>query len=275
MSGEVRPHSVGTGVAARSKRGPELGRGLLTPRWMMLWIVLAFFVALEIITRLGLVPATVLIPPSEMISGIWIIFKSGTLGVDFARTMIELISSAVIAIVLGIPIGMLFWRLPLLGKMFEPYIIGLYAVPLVIFYPFALVILGLGSGPIIAIASTMGLVPIVLNSWIAFSEIPEIYFKVSQSFGCRGWERFRKVTIPAAAPLIFAGLKLGVVYSFIGVIAMEFITAAVGLGFRVSYDYDSFKTQQMYAYILVILVLSIIMTSLLMRGERGVRGGAE
>ena len=57
-------------------------------------------------------------------------------------------------------------------------------MPFIVFYPVLLIVLGLGPWPIVAIAALMGAVPMALNSWIAFSRIPEIYFKVSAVARC-------------------------------------------------------------------------------------------
>jgi NitT/TauT family transport system permease protein len=172
----------------------------------------------------------------------------------------------------GVPIGFGLWRAPLLGRVLEPYLVGTYAMPLVLFYPFLLVVFGLGATPIILIAAAMGLIPVILNSWAAFQQVPDIYFKVCASFRCTGSRRFWKVIFPASAPMIFAGFKLCLIYAFVGVIVMEFMVGNTGLGFRVSYDYDGFKINEMYAYVTIIVALAAAITVILARGERRIRG---
>ena len=65
-----------------------------------------------------------------------------------------------------------------------------------------------------------------------------------------------------------AGLRLAVVYALIGAIAMEFTTAQAGLGYRIRYLYEIFDNNQMFAYIVMVLVLSGILTVLLAVVER-------
>ena len=61
--------------------------------------------------------------------------------------------------------------------------------------------------------------------------------------------------LPAAAPHILSGLKLAVAYSFIGVIAGEFIMSTEGIGHEIAYAYDNFNNRRMYALILIVLAL--------------------
>lgn len=244
----------------------------LRPGLTMTLLVVAFLALVEAMTRLGLVPVIIVSPPSRVAQVLWEIVVSGEVLPDFWRTAWEVVLSVTLAIVVGVPIGFGLWRAPLLGRALEPYFVGAYAMPLVLFYPFLLVLFGLGAVPIIIIAATMGLIPVILNSWAAFRGVPDIYFKVSASFRCTGARRFWRVIFPASAPMIFAGFKLCLIYSFVGVIVMEFMVGNVGLGFRVAYDYDGFKIDEMYAYVVIIIALAAVITAALMKAERRIRG---
>jgi NitT/TauT family transport system permease protein len=244
----------------------------LRPRWTIAILVLALLAIIEAVTRLGLVPAVILAPPTKVAGVLWQIVASGKVFPHLWRTTWEVVLSVALAIAVGVPIGFGLWRAPLLGRVLEPYLVGTYAMPLVLFYPFLLVVFGLGATPIILIAAAMGLIPVILNSWTAFQQVPDIYFKVCASFRCTGSRRFWRVIFPASAPMIFAGFKLCLIYAFVGVIVMEFMVGNTGLGFRVSYDYDGFKINEMYAYVTIIVALAAVITAILARGERRIRG---
>jgi NitT/TauT family transport system permease protein len=76
------------------------------------------------------------------------------------------------------------------------------------------------------------------------------------------------VRLPAALPQLMTGFKLAVAYSFIGVIAAEFILATHGLGHAIAYAYNNFETRTMYALMLLILLLVSTVNGLLMRTEK-------
>lgn len=234
-------------------------------------IVVCLVVLLEFISRAGLVRRATLVPPTEMLQTLVSLTLSGQIIPHFSRTMVEIFASFAIAATLGVAVGILFWRFTYLGKVFEPYIVSLYALPIVMFYPILLVFLGLGSLPVIFIAVISIIIPIILNTTVGFAEIRDVLYKVARSNNCTRWQTFTKVQFPAAAPYVFTGLKLGFVYAVTVTIAMEFILADSGLGFQVHEYYDFFNTPAMYAYILINVLISVLANALLFGGEGRIR----
>lgn len=245
--------------------------GGMGPRTTIALLLVAFVLVLELITRLGLVSPVILVPPDQMVAALIKIAKTGELFSNLWHTVLEVLFSVACGIVIGVSSALLLWRLPLLQTVLEPYLVGLYAMPLILFYPFALAIFGLGSLPIIVIAATMGVVPVILNSVAAFKQIPDIYFRVGRVLGCSPLTRFFRISLPAAAPLVFAGFKLCLIYTFIGVIVMEFMTGNIGLGYQIANDYNSFKISEMYAYVIVIIALAAVIVNAFRLGERTLR----
>lgn len=251
-------------------------RHFRVPPWVTrLGILLVMFGVVEGVTRMHWVSPVILVPPTRMLASVGHIIADGQIFPNLWRTVWEVLVSFGIAIAAGIPIGLVFWRLPWVERVFEPYLVGLYAMPLILFYPFALVIFGLGSIPIIVVSAAMGFVPVVLNSGAAFKQVPDIYFRVARVYRCGGASRFLRITLPAATPLLFAGFKLSLIYCFIGVIVMEFMTGNTGLGFQVANNYDAFRIGRMYAYVIIIAALAAVVVWLLNSGERALRGGVE
>lgn len=234
-------------------------------------LILLFLIGLEVLGRARVFGPTVVQPPSEVFPILLKDLVSGEALHHLWRTTWEVVASFLIGTGVGVPFGVLFARFPWLGRVFEPYLVGLYAVPLVLLYPFSLVILGLGARSVIAVGAAMAFIPVALNVWIGLSEIPPIYLSVARVAQCTRWQLATKFVLPAAAPMVFAGLKMGVIYAFIGAVAMEFITADAGLGFLVSYNYQFFEAEKMYAYIFLVLLLSVAMNWLLLAVERKLR----
>ncbi len=109
---------------------------------------------------------------------------------------------------------------------------------------------------------------VVLNTAIGFGEVPRVLIKVGQSMNLSRWQILSRIFFPAAVPYIFTGLKLGMVYSLIGVIASEFVLSTSGLGYLVSYNYTNFRTAAMYSAMLLILFLAILLNWALNSIER-------
>jgi NitT/TauT family transport system permease protein len=165
---------------------------------------------------------------------------------------------------LGFLMGILFWRVPVIGRAVEPYLISFYAVPLVVFYPFLLVLMGINSWPIIVLSGIMCAIPVALNTWIGFRDQPEIFQRVARVLQMSPLLRFRRIEAPAAMPHVFIGARVGVVYSLVGTIGMEFMVSGRGLGYAIRFQYETFDVPSMYLFLAATLVLSFVVVTVLL-----------
>jgi NitT/TauT family transport system permease protein len=192
-------------------------------------------------------------------------------GSDLVRTSLTVGIAFLIGGAIGVVLGALCWRAPLVGDVLEPYLVTLYAMPTLVFYPMLLALLGVGIWPILVIASLMVVIPVALNVMVALRSVSPVLPKLGRSLNCSRAQLYRKVLVPAATPLAVPGLKLGLIYAIIGTVAMEFILADRGLGFRIGYDYRQFDVADMWALILAVAVLAIVVTSAVGLLERRIR----
>jgi NitT/TauT family transport system permease protein len=182
---------------------------------------------------------------------------------DGRATLMAFALSVAFGTIGGAMAGYVFWRHQILGRMFEPYLVSFYTVPLVVFYPMLLVIIGLNQWPIVILGSIMAAIPMALNTWVGLSGVRPVYLNLARSLCLTKWQTVRQVAVPAASPLILAGATMAGIYALIGVVAMEFMVAQQGLGYRIRYRYESFDNEGMYFYILAILLLSLLVVWLL------------
>lgn len=173
-------------------------------------------------------------------------------------TSLRVVASMAAGFLLGFLLGLVFWKLPAVGRALEPYLLAFYAVPLVVFYPFLLVLLGINSWPIIAISTAMCAVPVALNTWIGFREHKEIHRMVGLALQLPPLLRFRRIELPAALPQVFTGVRVGAVYSLVGTIGMEFMVSSEGLGYAVRFQYETFNVPSMYLFLAATLALSFV-----------------
>jgi len=178
----------------------------------------------------------------------------------FRATVLSVAATYAISILAGFAVAFVFWRLPLVGRILEPVTVALYSVPFIVFYPVTLVLFGVTPGSIVALASVLSMVPMLLNSWIGLRAVPAVIYKLGESYHLSLWTFTRKLAVPHAVPQLFAGLRLSLVFAIISVTAMEFLMYPRGLGFEARYAYQSFDQLRMLAYIAVIFVVAIIAT---------------
>ena len=232
------------------------------------FLLVVLFVAVEVGVATELLESTGLPLPSEVLAATATLLGDGVFWADFGRTSLEVGASIVAGTVLGLASGILFWKVPGLGRMFEPYLVSFYAVPLVLFYPMMIVLVGINAASVIILSSIMAAIPLALNTRTGLMGIRPVFLKLARAVQCGPARTLFSVAIPAAAPMIVAGLRLAVVYALIGAIAMEFTTAQAGLGFRIRYLYETFDNPTMFAYIFVVLIISVVLTAVMALIER-------
>lgn len=212
---------------------------------------------LELLCRGGAISGTVMPPPSDIARNFGSLVSTSQFRSDLWRTVSEILTSCVVGITAGLLVGIACGQRKLVGETLEPYLVSLYAMPTLAFYPLLLGFMGLGSGPIVVITSIMTAVPVALNTMIGIREISPTLKKLARSLNCSRRKTYLSIWLPAATPLVFPGIKLGSIYAIIGAIAMEFVLANAGLGYRIGYDYGNFSAAGMWANILAVIIISM------------------
>lgn len=254
--------------------GPRWRPGTLTVSVLSTIGLFAAFIAFcEIGVRAGWWGAGILPAPSVIVAELGTLLTEPQFWNDAGRTGFEVALAIVFGGLLGFGAGLVFWKIPLIGRIFEPYLVSFYAVPLVLFYPVMIVLVGINAMSVIILATIMAAIPMALNTAVGLNTMPPVYMKLARSLKASPRQTLFAIAIPAAGPFIVAGLRLAVVYALIGTIAMEFTTAQAGLGYRIRYLYEIFDNELMFAYIVMVLVLSGVLTILLALVERALLRG--
>jgi len=136
------------------------------------------------------------------------------------------------------------------------------------FYPFFIVVFGLGDLPQILIGFMLGVVAVIVNTLNGLDRVPAALLKTARILRLSAADAALRVTLPAAAPHIVTGVKLAVAYAFIGVIGSEFILSRGGIGYEISFAYTNFDNATMYPLIVLILLASVAINAGLSRWER-------
>lgn len=226
-------------------------------------IVVAAVGLLEILCRTGQVPRLVMIPPSEMVMSMFRLLADPEMLASLGFTLGVVVVSAVLAIVLGVCIGLFIHATPRLREVVEPLLSAYYAIPNFIFYPLFIVIFGLGAPSLIALAVLFAVGAMIIATIDGMDSIPPIYRRVARVLQIGYGQEFWRIRLPAAAPYLLTGTKLVIVYAFIAVIAGEFLLSNKGIGHEISFAYNNFDNASMYGLILLVIVLILLINLLL------------
>src|SRR5262249_36251739 len=139
------------------------------------------------------------------------------------KTGMNVLAAFGLAMAFGLVAAVLLHRRRGLRDTLDPLFATYYAVPVFAFYPFFIVVFGLGDLPQILIGFMLAVVAVVVNTMNGLDRVPAVLLKTARVMKLTPSEVATRVTLPAAGPYIVTGVKLAVAYSFIGVIGSEFI----------------------------------------------------
>jgi NitT/TauT family transport system permease protein len=180
--------------------------------------------------------------------------------------------ACIAAVIVGVILGTLIHGWRALRETLDPLFAAYYAIPVYAFYPLFIVIFGLGDVPQVLIGFMLGLVAVIVNTLNGLDRVPRVLKKIARVHRLGRVQETLLITLPSAAPYLFTGAKLALAYSFIGILAGEFILSGAGLGHSISYAYDSFDNKTMYSLMLfVLLVVTVMNTALHMWEQRLLR----
>jgi NitT/TauT family transport system permease protein len=231
--------------------------------------VAAMIAALELLCRAGIITPFTMIPPSDMVvSLVAIVRDADWFWTDFSYTLRNLAAATVASIVAGYGIGLAIHAMPRVRRALEPVLLSYYSVPTFVFYPLLIVMFGIGSLSLIALGTIFAVVAMVMATLTAIDRIPRGLVKVARVTRLTPMQTIVYVKLPAAAPHLFTGVKLALIYSVIGVIAGEFIVSTAGIGRRIAFAYNDFDNRTMYAMLLLVILLVAILNGVVQGIER-------
>lgn len=183
-------------------------------------------------------------------------------------TLYEVICAYAISVSAGTFIGFLVSRSRFSVRVFEPLFSSIFAVPLIIFYPLAMLFFGLGVGSKIALGATVSFFPIVLNTISGFANVNPVYKRAASSMGASGFLLFKRVLLPGALPVILTGLRIGFVLCFLSIIGGETLGSLNGLGHKIVFHAESMNTAGMFTYIVFVVIIAFVLNTIVHRIER-------
>jgi ABC-type nitrate/sulfonate/bicarbonate transport system permease component len=203
-----------------------------------------------------------------MTAGAWNLLVSGRYTQDILLTLGSVGLAAVLGIVGGFGLGYALFRLPRLRRALDPLLASYYAIPTFIFYPLFIVLFGLNRLPLVAIGFIFAVVAMAINTLTGFERVPPVLRRTARALRLTEPATLVQITMPACAPYLLTGAKLVIAYSFIGVIAGEFVLSGDGVGHQIAFAYNNFDNPTMYGLMLLLIGFVSAFNMLLFAWER-------
>ena len=185
----------------------------------------------------------------------------------YAETLKPLVIGVAISTFLGIGLGLWVGLSARFEWLFSPIFIVMQAAPLAALIPLLVMAYGIGLTSKVFVVCIMAMPVIGLNTSSAVRNTPASIKEMGRSFMASDRDVILKIIIPAASPIIFSGLRLGISAGFIGAILSELKITPTGVGDIITYSRSIADYPSMYAAIFSIILLAVLFLNLLEKLE--------
>ncbi|HXX25482.1 MAG TPA: ABC transporter permease [Pseudolabrys sp.] len=203
-----------------------------------------------------------MVPVSETMLRLWQLIAGGYFIMRFFESAELFLTGFLLALAIGAPLGLLFARVRVLRIGIEPYLMILYATPMVALIPFILSLMGFGFGPKVLVVFLFSVFPVLYNTVEGARSIRPELIEVAKSYRSSEWSLWREVMLPYTLPYMMTGVRQAIGRALVGMIAAEFFLSATGLGQVIMGASQDFDTAGVFASIFVIGLIGIALTRL-------------
>ena len=225
-------------------------------RYVPFWLSLAVGIALwEVAGRST--SAAFMVPFSATLVRLWELIVAGEFLGQLAESAKLFFTGFVLALLVGIPLGMLLARVRALRIGIEPYLMLIYATPLVALIPFILSMMGFGFAPKVLVVFLFAVFPVLYNTVEGARSIKPEMIEVAHSFRSGEWALWREVMLPYTLPYTMTGVRQAIGRALVGMVAAEFFLSSTGLGQLIMGASQNFDTGGVFASIFVIGLIGV------------------
>lgn len=240
--------------------------GILNPLWFpqptriakALWEVTVNydrFSETSLIGRPWLIPARF---QADGWAGVWSLFAESHVWATLGRVGVGFVIGAIPGILLGVVMGIN----RTVRLMLDTTLSAIYVLPKIAIFPIVMLMFAdpFGEGPKFAVVALSVFFLMAINTMAGVRDIDPVFLMAGRNYGARGFSLLRHVIIPAAMPVIFAGLRLALGTALIVIISVEFLRAKQGVGFMTFYYWEVLNPEKMYAGLVVVMMLGVLLT---------------
>jgi ABC-type nitrate/sulfonate/bicarbonate transport system permease component len=236
----------------------------VTTDFMLGLVPIALLILLwQAIVSFGYAPVTLLPPPGQVFLRMVQQLLSASYLQDIEATLFRLFAGFTIAVILGIALGLAAAASPTIDGMVRPIVRILAPLPKVALYPALLLLLGFGHESKITLVAADALFPILLSTYYGASTVEQKLIWSAMAAGTPARQVLFKVVLPAAAPSILTGCRIGLVISCIVVFLAEMITSTDGIGHVLVTAARTFQAVDMFVPLITISLLGLILNGAL------------
>ncbi|MBM4440945.1 MAG: ABC transporter permease [Candidatus Rokubacteria bacterium] len=217
--------------------------------------IAAVLVVWEVVARAGWVDAAFVPAPSAVARALAAVGPAALAGLG--DTLLKTAVAYVIAVVLGVGLGILVGSVRLLRDVLNPFVIAAYGIPKILVLPWIIMLTGFGTTPAVLYGTLHATFPIMLLVMGGVRDVDRTLITVARAYGAGAWQLYWKVILPAVVPSVLAGMRLGIVFCLLGVLVVEMFAGVRGMGYVMGALANGFKAPELFAATALVSAASI------------------
>lgn len=210
------------------------------------------------------------VPVTSVISALWDLALTSEFWNAYRETLVPFVYGWLLALVVGIGFGLIIGRFQPAFQLSTPYLTFLNALPVSTLVPVAVILFGIGYSSRVLIVFLFAVVEIILNTAAGVRYASRDLIEMARSFKATEWRLFRKVILPDSLPGIMAGVRIGTGRAVVGMVVVEILLVAVGVGLLILRYRARFQSANLYAMVFSLAVFGVVLLTIARLVERRV-----
>lgn len=190
-------------------------------------------------------------------------FGNARLWGDLGYTLLAVFSSFVIGSLAAMATGLAFVTWPKLEVFCEPYMAAMNVLPRIALVPLFILWFGLGVGSKIALGVSLTFFIVLSTTVAGIRGVSQDHVTLTRTLGASSRQMFFWVTLPSAVPVLFSGLRLGLIYALLGVVGAEVIASERGLGQQLAYLGSTFNVNGVWSLLFDLALIGVVIMKLM------------
>ena len=226
-------------------------------------ITLIFIISWELLSKYEIINSFIFSSPSKIINTIYNLYLNNNLFYHIGVTLKEILLSFIIGSLLGFIIAIIFYLVPTLKKIFDPFLTLFNSLPKVSLGPLLIIWLGANIKSIIIMSLLINTIVTLISIYNGLINTDQYRIKMFKTFKATKYQTLIYLIIPHNKEAIISSLNLNISMSLIGVIMGEFLVSKAGIGYLILYGTQVFNLNLVMSGIVLIMIISFIIYKLI------------
>lgn len=221
-------------------------------------LTLLFIISWELLSKYNIINSFIFSSPSKIIKCIYNLAINNNLLYHIWITLKEIIISFTLGSIIGFVFAIIFYMIPSIKKIFDPFLTLINSLPKVSLGPLLIIWLGANMSSIIVMSLLINTIVTLISIYNGLINTDNYKIKMFKTFKATKIQTLIYLVIPHNKETILSSLKLNISMSLIGVIMGEFLVSKAGIGYLILYGTQVFNLNLVMSGIILIMLISFI-----------------